>query len=123
MDNLFRSQPKQINELQIFFNAHQRIYLLIFRERKGEGERERERNIDEKESIDQLPPICDPTRDPTHTPGLCPDQGLNPQPLGVQDEVPTTRAICPGLSSRFLSPLFWFGVFLVYADSSSRVFT
>ena len=44
-------------------------------ERRG---RERERLID-----------CLPTRDGTHSLGMCPDWGLNLQPLGIGDDVPT----------------------------------
>lgn len=54
-----------------------------FKEKGKEGRREggkegekrewgRERNIDMK-NTHWLPPICDPTRNQTHSPALCPD--------------------------------------------------
>ena len=64
-----------------------------FREREGKGgkevERERERNINVREKHDQLLPISTPTGDRTCNLSKCPNQELNPQPLGVQDNAPT----------------------------------
>ena len=45
------------------------IYLFLERGREG---KERKRNIDERD-IEQLPLVCDPTRDQTHNPGMHPD--------------------------------------------------
>ena len=62
-----------------------------FRERR----KERERNID------WLLSIYTPTRDQTCNPDVCPDQELNPQPLGVWDHTPTNCAIKPGQKLHF----------------------
>ena len=51
-------------------------------------ERERGASVFER-NIDLLPPTHAPTGDQTHSPGVCPDQGSNPQPFGVQDDAPT----------------------------------
>ena len=59
----------------IYLNPHPRIYL--------ERERERERNID------WLPSVYAPTGDQICDVGVCPDWGLNLQPLDVRDYTPT----------------------------------
>ena len=52
-------------------------------------ERGRERgNIDVRETSIVASCMC-LTGDPTHNLGMCPDQGLNPQPFGVWDNAPT----------------------------------
>ena len=56
-----------------------------FREKGRERERETERERD----INYLPPIHSVTGGGTHCVGMRPDQRLNPQPLGVQDNAPT----------------------------------
>ena len=65
--------------------------ILLILERKEGGER----NID-MSNMDQLSPVCIPARDRTHNLGMCPDQGSNPQPFGVQNDAPTIRASWPG---------------------------
>ena len=57
------------------------MFLLIL-ERKGETDRHRETSMWER-NIDWLPPVCAPNGDWTHNLGTCPDQELNPQPLGM----------------------------------------
>ena len=55
-----------------------------------ERERERKRekhNVREKHPT--LPPVHTPTRDRTHSLGMCPDQESNPQPFGVWENAPT----------------------------------
>ena len=48
-------------------------------EREGGGERERNINMKDKHLY------WLPSGDQTHHPGMCPDQGFNPQPFGVWD--------------------------------------
>ena len=62
-----------------------------------EERRERERNQWERENIDQLPPICAPTRDETCNLVMCPNWRFNIRPLGVRDDAPTNWATQPGL--------------------------
>ena len=45
--------------------------------------RERGRNIDVRERIIGLPPVCALTEDQTHNLGTCPNPGSNSQPFGV----------------------------------------
>ena len=45
-------------------------------------------------NMDWLPLIGAPNGDPTHNRGRCPDQELNPQTFGVQDNAPTKWATC-----------------------------
>ena len=59
------------------------IYLLILQREEG---REREENIC------WLPPTYALTGHWTRNLGMCPDQGLNPQPFGGWDNTPTNRA-------------------------------
>ena len=68
-------------------------------------------------NIDWLPPVYTLTRDWTHNLGVCPDQGLNLQPLGVKDNAPTNWATQPGLYQFFIFQLqgltggIWFTTF------------
>ena len=57
--------------------------------------RQREKNIDVR-NISGLPPIHTPTRDETHSLGMCPDQESNLQPSGVRDGAPTKWATRQG---------------------------
>ena len=52
--------------------------------REGEREREREKHWRERETLIG----CLPHGDQTRNLGMCLDQGLNPQPFGVQNNVP-----------------------------------
>ena len=52
---------------------------------RRKGGRETERRGRERERLIG----CLPTRDRTHSLGMCPDWGLNLQPLGIGDDVPT----------------------------------
>ena len=61
------------------FNPHLRMCSLILETKEG---RERETSMWER-NINQLPLIHDPTRDQTHTPGMCSDQEPNLWPFGV----------------------------------------
>ena len=70
--------------ISFFKKTSPKDMFIAFRER-GKG-RSRERQTD----IDQLLPICAPTRDQTCNLGMCPDQESNPQPLGAQDNTPTS---------------------------------
>ena len=84
-----------------------------FRWRRREREWEREILMLER-NIDLLPPICSPTWDWTYDLGMCPDQGLNPQPFGEQYKAPTNWSTCSGLFLFLLvgiicvSSLWWF---------------
>ena len=64
-----------------------------FREREREKEREieteRQRNIDVTEQYQSVASCMPPTGDRTCNLGMCPDQGLNPQPFGAWDNIPT----------------------------------
>ena len=71
----------------IFESSPEDMFIDFFvLERKEGGGGERETNI---------------SWDRTHNPGMCPDQGLNPQPFGIRDNVPTNAATQPGLSFTF----------------------
>ena len=70
-------------------------------EREGEEggrerEKEREKQLCEKETsiryLDGLPLVHTPTRDQTHSLGMCPDWESNLQPFGLQDDAPTNWA-------------------------------
>ena len=54
-----------------------------FKERKWRGREEKKTSIWER-NVDQLPPVHAPTGDGTHSPGMCSDQQLNPQPSVYQ---------------------------------------
>lgn len=59
---------------------------------------EREKGTRKKKiNINGLPPIRTLTGNQTYNLGMCPDQELNTQPLGVQDDVPTNQATQPEL--------------------------
>ena len=69
--------------------------MILEREEGEGGEKERERERERKKSmgernVDQLPPVCTLTRDRTHNLGMCPDQGSNLQPFGVQNDAPNS---------------------------------
>lgn len=49
-----------------------------------------------------LPTIYVPTGDGICNLGTCPDQELNPQTFGAQDDIPTKGATWPGLLSNIL---------------------
>ena len=61
--------------------------MCMYPRERGGGERER--NIDMRETSDQLPPVCAPTGDWTHNPGMCPDWESNPWPFDVWDSTTT----------------------------------
>ena len=86
--------------LSFFFSLKSslRICLLILEGWKegGRGEKDRERNMD------SLLPVHALTRNWTHNLGMCPDQELNLQPFGVQDNAPTNSATWPGQLLVFL---------------------
>ena len=65
------------------------------RERRTENQRQRETSTWTR-NIDWLPPVSTLTGDQTHSLGMCPDQGSNPQPSDVWDNIPTEP---PGQSS------------------------
>ena len=75
--------------------------LLIFRERQ-EG-RERETLMWER-NIYRLPPIRALTRDWACYLGICPDGKSNPHPFGAWENVPTSRALAQGTTSRARGP-------------------
>ena len=79
-------------DFRTFFKSSPEDMFIDFRARgRGrEGRREREREtLISGRNIDQLPPIYALTRDQTCNLGMCPDQGSNLQPSGVQDIAPT----------------------------------
>ena len=86
-------------------NPHPRICLLIL-ERKRGREREKEKRPCEKHWL--VAAYTPQTGDQTRNLGMCPDQGLNPQPFGVQDDAPTNRVtlFCGGFSHYFFSHFF-----------------
>ena len=53
-----------------------------------EREKEKESSMWDR-NINQLPPLHAPTGIQTHSLGMCPDRGSNPQPWGAQDNAPT----------------------------------
>ena len=54
--------------------------------RREEKRREEKRNLREKHQL--VASICTPTRDRTCNLGMCPNQELNPQLFGIQDDTP-----------------------------------
>ena len=75
-----------ISFLNIIFNPHLRICLLILeREERRGGERER----DVKEKYRLVASHTCPDQDQTHNLGMCPDWGSNRRPLGAWDDGPT----------------------------------
>ena len=63
-------------------------------------ERERE-TLMWKRDINQLPPICAPNGNQTHSPGMCPDEELNPQPFDERKDAPTNWSTQPGFGMHF----------------------
>ena len=59
------------------------ILLILEREEKSEGRWEWRR---ESENDQSGPPICTPTGDRTHNPGICPHWASDPQPFGIKDD-------------------------------------
>ena len=71
---------------------------IYFSERGRCGGGQKKKSMWERNS-NLLPPIHTPTKDQTHSLGMCPDWDLNPQPLGVQDDAPTNWASRLGLKA------------------------
>ena len=71
----------------LFFNPHPRMHYLIperQRERKvGDGRKERETDRHRFESNINWLPHTRPNGDRTHSLGMCPDWGLNPQAFSL----------------------------------------
>ena len=60
-----------------------------FRERGKGGERKREREIDVTEKHRSVASCLHPNLGSNCNPGMCPDQELNPQCFGAQNDTPT----------------------------------
>ena len=88
-----------------FFKSLPKGMLLILQREEGR-ERERERNID------LLPLVYTPTRDWTHSLGMCPDQESNPWPSGLWDNTPTNWIT---LTRARLALFFFLNVFLIFS--------
>ena len=75
-----------------FYPHPKTVFHCFEREREGgkPGE-EKERNINVREKYQLVAFWTCPTEDWTCNPGICPDQELNPQPFGAQDDTPTNQ--------------------------------
>ena len=69
----------------------------------GEKERERERERERWEKHWLVASHTHPNQGSTLSIGMCPDQGLNLQPFGVQDDTPTNWAIWPRREPIFIT--------------------
>ena len=68
----------------------------------------RERNTDVRDKHWSAASRHAPTWDRTHNLGMCPDQGLIPQPLGAWDDALTNWAAWPGLTVVFLKHISFY---------------
>ena len=86
--------------LSFSFKSSLEDVYIDFRGRGREREREREM-LKWERNIDQLPPISALNFDQTCSPGMCPDQGSDQQPISVQDTAPSNWVTWSGLSFTF----------------------
>ena len=93
MTQALNEPDKKVNgqeTVTIYFLFFKIFYLFIFRERGREREREGEKH-------EYVVASCTPpTGDLAHNPGMCPDWGLNQQPLDSQTGAQSTEPHQPG---------------------------